>query len=66
MVTEYEARKLQHDLKPELNATRTAVWMCAAGLLALVMVVLIGPRTELAHDRDLGSTTARVSMQQQE
>lgn len=66
MVSEYEARKLQHDLKPELNATSAAVWKCAAGLLGLVILVLMGTGIDLRHDGDIGPTAARESMQHQE
>ncbi|HEV7392754.1 MAG TPA: hypothetical protein VGO08_14000 [Burkholderiales bacterium] len=42
MISEYEARKLQRDLRRELNATPAAVCKCAAGLLVLVVVTWVG------------------------
>jgi hypothetical protein len=42
MISQSQARRLQHDLQRELNATPAAVWKCAAGLLGLVILVLLG------------------------
>lgn len=66
MVSQYEARKLQNDLNPELNATLASVWKCAAGLLVLVMLALLGTGIDLRDDGDVGATAARPSMQHQE
>ena len=60
MVTEYEARKLQHDLRSELDATPADVWKCAAGLLVIVMVTLVGTQVGLQQDGE--SKTARLSI----
>ena len=42
MVTEYEARQLQRDMRRELAGPEGAVWKCAVGILALVLVALLG------------------------
>ena len=42
MVTEYEARQLQRDMRRELAGPQGAVWKCAVGILALVLVALVG------------------------
>ena len=42
MVTEYEARQLQRDMRRELAGPQGAVWKCAVGILALVLVALLG------------------------
>jgi hypothetical protein len=60
MISEYEARKLQRDLRSELNATPVAVWKCAAGLLVLVVVTLAGIEFGLQPHSDF--TTARLGI----
>ena len=62
MVSEYEARKLKQDL----NATPASVWRCAAGLLGLVILVVMGTGSDLPHGGYNGTYTARESVQQQE
>ena len=42
MVTEYEARQLQRDMGRELAGPQGAVWKCAIGILAIVLVALFG------------------------
>ena len=42
MVTKYEAQKLQHDMRAEMNASPAVVFKCAACLLVFVLLVLIG------------------------
>ena len=60
MISEYEGRKLQRDLRRELNATPAAVWKCAAGLLVLVVVTLVGIEFGLQPDSE--STTTRLGI----
>ncbi|MGZ5092677.1 MAG: hypothetical protein ACXWCY_11090 [Burkholderiales bacterium] len=60
MISEYEARKLQRDLRSELNATPAAVWKCAAGLVVLVVVTLVGIEFGLQPDGE--STTTRLDI----
>ena len=50
MVSEYEARKLQHDSKHELNATPATVWKCAAGLVGVVILSLLGTANDPQRD----------------
>jgi len=42
MLTEYEARKLTDQMERELNATEAVVYICAACLLILFLVVQFG------------------------
>ncbi|MDB5922554.1 MAG: hypothetical protein JWN13_1490 [Betaproteobacteria bacterium] len=60
MISEYEARKLQRDLRSELNATPAAVWRCAAGLLVLVVLTLVGIEFGLQPDSE--STRTRLGI----
>lgn len=55
MLTEYEAQKLQHEMRKELNAAPGVVFRCAAGLLIVVGLAMIGARTEIVND---STTTA--------
>lgn len=50
MLTQYEARKLQQDMKRELDATPAAVWKCAAGLMLFVALAVAGSFTDLGRD----------------
>ncbi len=54
MLSEYEAQKLKYDMKQELDATSSAVYKCAACLLILFVLALIGaytgPRQDVAPD----------------
>ena len=50
MVSEYEARKLQQDSKRELDATPATVWKCAAGLVGVVILALLGTANEPLRD----------------
>lgn len=63
MMTEYEARKLQHDMRRELGATPAAVWKCAAALLILVAVATVGSVTDLG--RGVGGTVAAATQTEQ-
>jgi hypothetical protein len=60
MISEYEAQKLQRDLKTELNPTSGAVWKCAAGLLALVVVTRAG--LEIGLQPGSESTSTRLGI----
>lgn len=42
MLTEYEAQKLQRDMRHDLDAAPGVVLKCAAGLLLVVVLSLIG------------------------
>ena len=42
MLTEYEAQKLQRDLKHDLDAGLGVVLKCGSGLLLVVVLALIG------------------------
>lgn len=50
MLTEYEVQKLQRDMKQELDATSGVVLRCAAGLLVVVALSLIGFGIDLQRD----------------
>ena len=54
MLSEYEAQKLQHDMKQELEASTGVVYKCAVGLLILLGLAWIGadtgPRQDVAPD----------------
>lgn len=53
MLTEYEARKLQHDMKQELNAAPGVVFKCAVMLLLLIIgLAWIGASSEDPAGRD--------------
>ena len=43
MLTQYEARKLQADMKRELEGRKSTPWKCAAALAIVVGVSFIGP-----------------------
>ena len=55
MLTEYEARKLQEDMKRELNGSPALVLSSFAGLLIVLALGHIGPTTSLDRDSDRGS-----------
>lgn len=59
MLTRYETRKLQRDMKHELDATPAAVLKCAAGLLIFVALAVVGSVTDLRHD--VGGPVAAVT-----
>lgn len=59
MLTEYEARKLQEDMKRELNSAPGVVAKCAAGLLIIVALALFGSRGGVQRDF-AGDTAAAV------
>jgi hypothetical protein len=42
MLTEYEARKLQHEMRHELEGPTDVVWKCALGLVVLALVAILG------------------------
>ncbi|HEV7802000.1 MAG TPA: hypothetical protein VGP15_13065 [Burkholderiales bacterium] len=42
MLTEYEARKLQADMRRELEGSPAALWKCAAGLVVVIVMVIVG------------------------
>ena len=50
MVSEYEARKLQRDSSRELDAKPATVWKCAAGLVTVALVALIGTANDERRD----------------
>ncbi len=56
MLSEYEAQKLKYDMKQELDATSSAVYKCAAWLLVVVALALIGSAIDL--QRDVAGNTA--------
>lgn len=45
MLTEYEAQKLRHDMRKELNAGPGMVLTCAVCLLVVAVLTLIGAPT---------------------
>jgi len=67
MVTEYEARKLRESMSKEL-AGQLAVWQCAAGLLIVIGVVVLGPsfglRTDGSSDVALAQDRPQASVSQ--
>ena len=60
MVTEYEARQLQRDMRRELAGPRGAVWKCAVGILALVLVALLGTIATERGTEDLVKQSAQT------
>ena len=58
MLTEYEARKLQEDMKRELNGSPALVLGSLAGLLIVLAFGLIGSTANLDRDPDRGSQDA--------
>lgn len=52
MLTEYEARKLQHDMKQELNAAPGVVLKCVVMLLLIIGLAWIGASSEDPAGRD--------------
>lgn len=60
MLTEYEARKLQGEMKHELNATTGVVLTCAVMLLLLVGIAWLGA----ANDSPAGSDSASLQHKQ--
>jgi hypothetical protein len=51
MVSKEEARKLQQDSERELNVhPAAAICKCAAGLLILMLLVLIGSGSDFRHE----------------
>lgn len=42
MMTEYEAQKLRESMYKELNVGPLAVWQCAAGLLIVIGLAVLG------------------------
>ena len=65
MLTEHEARKLQHDMRHELGATPAAVLKCAAALVILVVVAVVGSVTDLRRGADGTVATAAQTEQSQ-
>ena len=62
MVSEYEARQLQRDMGRELAGPQGAVWKCAVGILALVLVALLGTiATERGTDELAGQSAQTES-----
>ena len=58
MLTEYEAQKLQEDMKRELNGSPTLVVGSFAGLLIVLAFGLMGSTANLDRDSDGGSQDA--------
>ena len=58
MVTEYEARQLQRDMGRELAGPPGTVWKCAIGILALVLVALLGTVATERGTEDLAKQSA--------
>jgi hypothetical protein len=58
MLTQYEAQNLKHNMKSELNTTRASVWKCAAGLVGIVVLALLGTAGDPRRDSGGGSRPA--------
>ncbi len=61
MLTEYEARKLQDDMRRELNAPSGAVLKCAALLFLLVGIAWLGADSKDLEDPDSLSPVSLAS-----
>lgn len=59
MLTEYQARKLQVEMRRELQAGPAALWKCAAGLVVIALLAVIGAQD--GTGRDTVATSAAVA-----
>ena len=59
MITRYEARRLEGEMRRELEAPAYILWKCAAGLLFVIALVLTG--AGLATPPDAGSYAAQAA-----
>src|SRR5688572_742664 len=50
MLTEYEARKFQEDMRQELNASSGVVSKCTLMLLVILVLAWFGHKGETEHD----------------
>lgn len=51
VLSEYEVQKLNDKMRNELGAGPAAVWRCAAGLLIVIGLAVMGPRFDPLLDR---------------
>jgi hypothetical protein len=58
MVTQYEAQNLKRNMKSELNTTRASVWKCAAGIVGVMVLALLGTASDPRRDSGGGSRPA--------
>ena len=61
MLTEYEASKLQRDMRHELEGTTGAVLKSVIGLLVVVFLALIGSTFDLREDAGSPQASARAA-----
>jgi hypothetical protein len=52
MLTEYEARKLQHEMRHELEGPTDVVWKCALGIVVLALVAILGSIATIDRSSD--------------
>lgn len=60
MISEYEAQKLKHNLKHELEGRSGAVWKSALGLAAVLVLTLVGTELDSGPDSSLGGPPVAV------
>ena len=60
MLTEYEASKLQRDMRHELDGTTGAVVKSIIGLLVVVLLALLGSTLDLREDTGSPQASARA------
>ena len=63
MLTEYDVQKLSDEMRTELNLGPAAVWRCAAGLLVVIGLVVIGPAFAPPLDRPSDAAQAQEQRQ---
>jgi hypothetical protein len=57
MLTRYETRKLQAEMRRELEEPTYTLWKCAAGLLFVTALVLVGAGSATAPDAPAYAST---------
>ena len=67
MVSEYEARKLRHDMYREMDGGRAAMFKCVAGLVVVLLLGVIGvsdepPAAGVSVAANQGASSAEVSV----
>lgn len=63
MLTQYEAAKLQRDMRRELDGTTGALLKSVVGLLVVVMLALLGPTLDRPRVADAAQAGTQGSTQ---
>lgn len=61
MLTEYEATKLQRDMRHELDGTTSAVLKSVIGLLVVVLLAVLGSTVDFRQENDSPQASARAA-----